>query len=68
MLLDNFPAPIYAEGFQTKLPVFLHSPLHSNDIIRVEIRSSHVDLVDRDVPLGMPKDVLMQNKSADTKG
>jgi len=72
MLLDNFPTPVYAEGFQTELSVFHHSPLHSlllffseisfyhaNDVVRVEIKSSHVDFVDS-VPLDMPKDVLMQ--------
>jgi hypothetical protein len=59
LLPDNFPAPVGAEGFQTELPVFLHSTLHSlllffpevgfchsNDVICVEIKSSHVNLVD----------------------
>jgi len=39
------------------LEINLH---HSNDIFYVELSMSHVDLVDRSVPLGVPKDVLMQ--------
>jgi hypothetical protein len=72
LLLDDFAAPVHAEGFQTELSVFLHSPLHSlllffseigfrhvNDIVCVKISSSHVDFVDS-VPPGVPKDVLIQ--------
>jgi hypothetical protein len=33
---------------------------HADDVVRVELKSSHVDLVDRYVPPGVPKDVLMQ--------
>ena len=81
LLLDNFPAPVHTEGFQAKLPVFLHNSLHglllfiseisfchSNDIVCVELSSSHVDLVDILVPLGLPKDMLMQKLIYKHKG
>jgi hypothetical protein len=33
---------------------------YSNHVFHVEISVGHVDLDDRSVPLGMPKDMLMQ--------
>ena len=80
MSCNYFPAPVHTEGFQTELPVLLYSPLHSlllfiseigfchsNDVLRIEISSSHVDLVDRFVPPGVPKDVLMQKIDLQTQ-
>ena len=56
-LLDHLATPVYAEGFQTLLLVILHgfrnsllllifeiSFRHGDDILQVEIASSHVDL------------------------
>jgi len=41
---------------------------YSNDVVRVELSSRHVDLVDRLVPLGVPKDVLMLSWICKHKG
>jgi hypothetical protein len=79
LLLDYFTAPVDAKGFQAEL-LFLHSPCHnslllvpeisfrhSNDILCVEISSSHVDFFDRLVPPGVPKDVLVQKMDLQTQ-
>jgi len=73
-LLDHLATPVDAEGFQTLLLVVLHSFCnslllliseigfrHRDNVLQVEIGIRHVDLDLEFIPLGMPKDVLMQN-------
>ena len=80
-LLDHFAAPIYAEGLETLLLVILHSLhdsllllifeasfCHGDDIFQVKLSSRHVDLDLESVPLGVPKDVLMQKLICKHKG
>jgi len=72
--LDYLAAPVDAEGFQTLLLVVLHGFCnslllliseigfrHGDDVIQFELGIRHVDLDLESVPLGVPKDVLMQN-------
>ena len=74
ILLDHLAAPVYAKGPQALLLVILHgfsnSLLllileigfrHGDDVLLIKLRSRHVDLDLESVPLGVPKDVLMQN-------
>ena len=74
ILLDHFAAPVHAEGPQALLLVILHgfsnSLLllileigfhHGDDVLLIKLRSRHVDLDLESVPLGVPKDVLVQN-------
>ena len=81
ILLDHFAAPVYAEGSQALLLVILHGfsnsllllilevgLRHGDDVLLIEVRDRHADLDLESVPLGVPKDVLMQNWSANTKG
>ena len=81
LLLDHVTAPVNTEGFQTELLVLLHSFCHSllllileislrhgDDVLCVELSIGHVDLVDRSVPMGVPKDVLMQKWICKHKG
>ena len=64
---------VYAEGLQTLLLVVLHGFRDSlllliseigfcqgNDVLQVEFSSRHVELDLESVPLGVPKDVLVQ--------
>jgi len=81
MFLDYFTAPVDPEGFEAELLVFFHSACHSllllipeislrhnNDVFCVKLSSRHFDLDNRFVPLGVPKDVLMQKQISKHKG
>ena len=74
ILLDHLATPVYAERPQAlQLELFhgLGNSLlllilevglcHGDDVLLIEVRDRHVDLDLESVPLGVPKDVLMQN-------
>jgi len=80
-LLDHHTTPVYTKGSQTLLLVVFHgfrnSLLllvleigfrHGDDVLLIELGSRHVDLdTDFRVPLGVPKDVLMQKLDLQTQ-
>ena len=79
--LDHLTTPVDTEGFQTLLLVVLHSFCnslllliseigfrHGDDVLQVKLGIQHVDLDLESVPLGMPKDVLMQKLICKHKG
>ena len=79
--LDHLAAPVYAEGLETLLLVILHGLSnsllllifeatfrHGDGVLQIEIASCHVDLDLEKVPLGVPKDVLMQKLICKHKG
>jgi len=80
-LLDHLATPVDTEGFEALLLVllqgFCHSLLllipeigfgHWDNVLQVEIGIRHVDLDLEYVPLGVPKDVLVQKLICKHKG
>jgi hypothetical protein len=81
ILLDHLATPVHAKGPQALLLVILYgfsnSLLllileigfrHGDDVFLIKLGSRHVDLDLESVPLGVPKDVLVQKLICKHKG